>query len=318
MNTAMLTPPVAPSDDTKQGVSSLPPNKSPFRRRIVPYLYLSPTLILMIVLMAVPVIMVIWYSTMDNVITEQNPEFVGLDNYGKVLSNSEFWDAMKHTILFAGASVIAHIILGLAFGLLLNSEILSNVTKAVFRLILVLPWLFTVAIVAVLWRMLLNPNGVINHTLEALGFTDGRTEWLSNPSTALWSIILINIWSGYPFYMISILAGLQGISADLYEAARVDGASAIQRFIHVTIPQLKPLLISLALLDFIWTTQNFALIWMTTGGGPMNVTDVLATFTYKLAFGKYQFSMASTSAVIILLFSLILAVFYSRAQKSRG
>lgn len=255
---------------------------------------------------------------MSNVITERNPEIVGLANYGKVLSNSEFWGAFQHTLQFAGFSVLAHIFLGMTFALLLNSQLLSNVTKAIFRLILILPWLFTVAIVAVLWRMLLSPNGVVNYLLGTLGLTDGRTEWLSNPSTALWAIIVINIWAGYPFYMISLLAGLQGIPGDLYEAARVDGAGPVQRFWHVTVPQLKPLLISLALLDFIWTSQNFALIWMTTGGGPMNVTEVLATFTYKLAFGKYQFSLASTSAVIILLFSLVLAFFYSRAQKSRG
>ena len=112
-------------------------------------------------------------------------------------------------------------------------------TKAIFRVVYILPWLFTVAVIAVIWRLLLDPNGVVNYILTT---SDLRTEveWLASPSTALWALTFINIWSGYPFFMISLLAGLQGISRDLYEAAQVDGASAIQRFFNVTIPQLKP------------------------------------------------------------------------------
>ncbi len=117
--------------------------------------------------------------------------------------------------------------------------------------------------------------------------------------------------------MMSLLAGLQGISSDLYEAARVDGAGAFQRFTHVTIPQLRPIILSIALLDVIFTTQQFALIWLTTGGGPINVTEMLSTFTYKLAFNQYQFSVASASAVIIFVFSMVLALFYVRSQRVR-
>ena len=107
--------------------------------------------------------------------------------------------------------------------------------------------------------------------------------------TALFAVTFINIWSGYPFYMTSLLAGLQGIPTELYEAAEVDGADGWQRFMRITLPQLKPIIISMALLDVIWTTQQFALIWMTTGGGPLGTTEMLSTFTYKLAFSKYQF-----------------------------
>lgn len=117
--------------------------------------------------------------------------------------------------------------------------------------------------------------------------------------------------------MVSLLAGLQGIPGDLYEAATVDGAGWFSRFFHVTLPQLKPIIISMLLLDFIWTTQQFALIWMTTGGGPIVATEMLSTYTYKLAFTKYEFSLASASAVIILLLSMILAFFYVRHQRSR-
>ncbi|WP_454300316.1 carbohydrate ABC transporter permease [Salana multivorans] len=291
--------------------------RTPLGRRLVPFGYLSPTLVLMLVLMAIPIVMVIGYSVMDNVITNQNPEMVGLANYLEILRDDAFWKAARNTFVFTAISVVAHIVLGMTFAMLLNTELLGTWTKAVFRVVLVLPWLFTIAIIAVLWRMLMSPNGVINYLLGTIGFTDGQTEWLASPATALAAVTFINIWAGYPFYMISLLAGLQGIPRDLYEAAKVDGAGWWQRFFNITVPQLKPLLISLALLDFIWTTQQFPLIWMTTGGGPIDATEVLSTFTYKLAFTKYQFAMASTSAVVILVLSMILAFFYARSQRAR-
>ena len=122
--------------------------------------------------------------------------------------------------------------------------------------------------------------------------------------------------SGYPFYMISILAGLQGISTDLYEASALDGANSVQTFFRITIPQLKPILISLLMLDFVWTLQQFALIWMTTGGGPVNATETISTYIYKQGFSKYQYSMASAGAVILLIVCTIIGIFYVRQQKA--
>lgn len=115
--------------------------------------------------------------------------------------------------------------------------------------------------------------------------------------------------------MVSFLAGLQGIPADLYEAGKIDGANGIQLFRFITLPQLRPIITSLALLDFIWTTHQFTLIWMTTGGGPIRATEVLSTFTYKLAFSSYEFSLASTTAMLILALSSFVAVFYVRNQR---
>jgi multiple sugar transport system permease protein len=284
-------------------------------RRLTPYGYLSPTMLLILVLMVIPIVMVVSYSFRDNVIVEENPVFAGLANYTKVLTDPIFLVALKNTFIFITLSTIAHLVLGLAFAMLLNSPLLSGVTKAIFRVVFILPWLFTIAVIAVIWRLILDPSGVVNYILTTFG--QQGVNWLSDPNTALWALTFINIWSGYPFFMISLLAGLQGISADLYEAASVDGASAFQRFRHVTIPQLRPVLISMAVLDLIWTSQQFALIWMTTGGGPLNVTEMLSTYTYKQAFSSYEFSAASASAVIVLLLTMILAVFYVRLQRER-
>lgn len=290
---------------------------SRIRRRLTPYGFLTPTGILLVILMVTPIIMVISYSLLDGVITNQNPAFTGFANYAEVLTDPVFVTAVRNTLVFTVTSVVVHFAIGLAFALMLNSPLLGNRITGLFRVIYILPWLFTVAIVAVLWRLLLSPNGVVNYLLDTVGLTDGSTEWLANPSTALAAVTFINIWSGYPFFMISLLAGLQGIPRELYEAARVDGANAFKQFRHVTLPQLRPIIISMALLDFIWTTQQFALIWMTTGGGPIDATEVLSTFTYKLAFTRYDFSVASAAAVLVLLMSMVLAYFYVRHQKSR-
>jgi multiple sugar transport system permease protein len=285
-------------------------------KQLIPYAYLTPTLLLLAVLSFIPIVTVFYYSLVDNVIiTNKPPSFVGIDNYLKILSDNHFRQALSNTLVFSITSVVAHLILGLTFALLLNTRLLGPFSKALFRVIYILPWVFTASIIAILWRLLLNPNGVVNYLLVELGLVHEKLEWLSSRQLALPAVTFINIWAGYPFYMVSYLAGLQGISDDLYEAGKIDGANSVQLFRFITLPQLKPIIISLAMLDFIWTTHQFTLIWMTTGGGPVRVTEMLSTFTYKLAFSSYEFSQASTTAMVILAISTFVAVFYVRNQR---
>ena len=287
-----------------------------FKRELTPYTFLAPTLLLLLVLSLIPIGTVLYYSVLDNVIiTPDDPTFVGLDNYVQILSSSAFQQALRNTLIFASVSVIGHFVLGLSFALLLNSDLVTPITKAVFRAIYILPWVFTASVIAILWRLLLNPHGPVNYLLLEAGLVQSRVEWLSSRAWALQSVTFINIWAGYPFFMVSFLAGLQGIRAELYEAARIDGAGSWQVFRFITLPQLKPIIISLALLDFIWTTHQFALIWMTTGGGPIRASEMLSTFTYKTAFGSNQFALASAVATLTLLMTAFVGVFYVRAQR---
>lgn len=284
---------------------------------LMPYAYIAPVIILMILLLVIPIFMVIKFSFYDNVIVNENPIFVGLQNYVKILSDKTFHKAVQNTLFFVIVSVVAHLVLGMLFAMLLNTRYLATRTKSIFRVIYVLPWMFTASVIAILWKMMLNPNGVVNFLLQTLHFTETHIEWLSSRKFALAAVSVINIWSGYPFYMISILAGLQGISGDLYEASSLDGANASQTFFRITIPQMSPILISLIMLDFVWTLQQFALIWMTTGGGPINATEMLSTYIYKQGFSSYQYAQASASAVMVLLICIVIAVFYVRHQKVR-
>ncbi len=287
------------------------------KKKCEPYLYLLPTILLMLILLIIPICMVVRYSFFDNVIINKNPVFVGLKNYGMILSDRTFFTAVRNTLFFVGASVAVHMFLGMLFAILLNSSYIGINMKAVFRVIYALPWMFTASVIAILWKMMMNPNGIINYLLQIANLSSSQIEWLGSRNFALLSVTLINIWAGYPFYMVSILAGLQGIPTDLYEASAIDGANSVQQFFRITIPQLKPIMISLLMLDFVWTIQQFALIWMTTGGGPIHATEMLSTFIYKKGFSKYQYSQASASAVILLVVCSIIAIFYVRHQRER-
>lgn len=286
-----------------------------FRKKITPYLFLSPTLILMVILLVIPICLVVKYSFQNNAIVVKTPEFVGFNNYRKILGDEDFWNAAKNTVIFVVVSVAAHLVLGMCYALLLNTDYFGRRTKTIARVIYILPWVFTASVIAILWKLMLQPHGIVDYLLSFVNLATKDTEWLSSRSTALATLTFVNIWCGYPFYMISILAGLQGISADLYESAALDGANAWKTFWNITIPQLKPILISIAMLDFIWTIQTFSVIWMLTGGGPVKSTETLSIYIYKLAFNRTQYAHASTAAVIVLAVCILIAIFYVKQQR---
>ena len=252
--------------------------------RLVPLVYVSRRRSSSALLMLFPMVTVVRYSLMSGAIVNKNAAFAGLQNYGKVFADPVFWQSVANTLYFTVMSVIFHLLIGLAFALLLNSNRINKAVRSILRVLYILPWLFTAVIIAVIWRLLLDPEGVINGVLIALHMVGFKVEWFSSSKTALHAVTFVNISAGYPLYMVSLLAGFQGIPRDLYEAAGIDGANAWQKFRYITIPQLTPIMISIALLDFIWTMQVFPLVWMTTGGGPIYATEMLSTYTYKLAF----------------------------------
>lgn len=286
------------------------------RRHIPPYLFVAPAIALFFLLMVFPMAMVFRYSLFDGAIVARDPSFVGLQNFREIFSDPVFLESIGHTLYFTIMSVIFHLIIGLAFALMLNSDRVNPTAKGILRVLYILPWLFTAVIIAIIWRLLLDPNGVINVLLMSAHIVSHKVEWFSSPDTAIHALTFVNIWAGYPLYMVTLLAGLQGINEELYEAADIDGASAWQQLWYVTLPQLMPIIISIALLDFIWTMQVFPLVWMTTGGGPIHATEMMSIYTYKLAFSRFEFSLASASAVIIFILSMSMTYFYIKHQKA--
>ena len=283
----------------------------------LPYIFIVPALFMLVMLMVYPMFIIIKYSLFDNVITNQNPSFVGLKHYVEILSHNVFQQAFWHTIYFTVMSVIFHLLIGLAFAMLLNAKV-NPALRSVLRVFYIIPWVFTAIIVAILWKLILAPLGVMNYILRTLHIISDYVEWLSSSKTALHAVTFINIWAGYPFYMTSLLAGLQGIPLDMYEAAIIDGANRRQQFWYITLPHLAPIIMSISLLDFIWTMRVFPLIWAATGGGPGYSTEVITTYTYKKAFTDFQYSAASAAAFIILVVSMFMAFFYVRRQKVQG
>jgi len=285
------------------------------RQLAIPYLYIAPAMSLFALLMIYPMGVVFWFSQLDRAILSPDPQVVALDNFRKLFSDPDFIRSIANTMYFTIMSVIFHLVLGLVFALLLNSEDLPTKLRAVLRVAFVLPWLFTPVIIAVVWRLILDPNGVINAYLIALNIMESKIEWFSSTRTAIHALTFVNIWAGYPLYMVSILAALQGIPSELYEASEIDGATALEKFRFVTLPHLIPIIAGIALLDFIWTMQVFPLVWLTTGGGPLNTTEMLSTYTYKLAFTRYRFSQAAASAMIIFILSMALTYLYILHQR---
>ena len=283
-------------------------------KKYTPYLFIAPVIFILIILMLYPIIKVFSYSLYDNILTVEDPQFIGFKNYQYIINDDIFQLSFANTFFFTVISVFFHLVLGMVFSLILNSSELENfIVKSIFRAIYILPWLFTAAVVAILWRLILEPYGIFNYIIQIQ--KNEVIEWFSDPQKAFYSVIFVNIWAGYPFHMISLLAALQSVPQSIYEAAIIDGASDAQRFWYITIPSIKPVILSISLLDTIWTMQLFPLIWMTTGGGPIHATEILATFTYKKAFNEFEYALAATSSVAILLISVLLSCLYIQNQK---
>lgn len=194
----------------------------------MPYFYVSPATLLLVLLMLFPMVMVFKYSLMDGAIMKKRAAFAGVQNYVTIFENPVFWQSVVQTLYFTIMSVVFHFIIGLAFALLLNTNRVDPLIRSILRVLFILPWLFTAVIIAIIWRLLLDPNGVVNSVLMALHIINFKVEWFSSTRTAIHALTFANIWAGYPLYMVSLLAGLQGISKELYEAAGIDGANGLK------------------------------------------------------------------------------------------
>jgi multiple sugar transport system permease protein len=239
-----------------------------------------------------------------------------LENYVKLARDDLFWNALLITFRFVGSTVLLHLVVGLAVALALNAQIKAN---RFFRVIAILPWTVPDVISGLIWRFMYNPtSGIINHTLRNYGVTNTYIEWLGHPKLAPASVIFADVWRGYPFVMIILLAGLQAIPRELYEAARVDGASSFQEFRHITIPLLKRMIIIAGALDTIWQFRRFGLVYNMTLGGPGHVTEILSLYIYKQYFKYFNFEYASAMAVVLAIIMLVISLPYVRMMVRRA
>jgi arabinogalactan oligomer/maltooligosaccharide transport system permease protein len=253
-------------------------------------------------------------------VCEPNPNaarFVGLENYIRVLTGEvgEFWQQLRVTVIWTVTCVVFHYGIGLGLAILLNRPMRL---RGLYRVLLVLPWAVPTFVSAFAWRFLFNQRfGLINGLLTKLGLDP--VAWFDNEWTALFTAIVANIWLGVPFMMVALLGGLQTIPAELHEAATIDGASDWQRFLHVTLPGLRPVSMTVILLGTIWTFNMFPVIYLVTGGEPAGKTEILVTGAYRAAFeGIRNYSLAATYGVLILSILLVFSILYRRALRKQG
>ena len=250
-----------------------------------------------------------------------NTTFVGLANYGRVLSDEAFWHSLGISLVFTGTSVALHLLLGLALALMLHA---LNFARTPLRILFLTPWMVAPAVGATIWLWLLEPQfGVVNYLLRVTHLASAPVAWLGEPATALAAVIAVDVWRGVPFVMLLMLAGLQTIPVEQYEAAAIDGANAWQRFRYVTWPNLRYLVVVASTLDVINTIRHYDIIGVMTAGGPAGGTEVLPVLLYNTAFRANRFGEAAAIGVALLVLVLIVldrlrAAHAARPRGDRG
>lgn len=287
------------------------------RTEIQAYAFIAPSIIILCVLLVYPLGDVFRLSFYESSIWGDT--FAGLANYRRLLADGTFWQAFRQTIIFVAGSVLCHFFIALGLALLLHQNI-NRLFRNFFRGLFILPWLISPTVAAMIWVLMYNPFGVLNGLLVSLGLmAEGQNlAWLGNPQTSLLAVTIVNIWRGFPFMLVMLLAGLQGIPEELYEAAMIDGANMWQRFIYITLPSLKGIIFTITVLDAIWTFRHFDLTFIMTGGGPVNSSEVLATSIYSHAFRNFDMGYASAQAITMLIILLILGMGYIRQIGKEG
>lgn len=271
------------------------------------YLFVAPALLLILLLTAYPTYKIFDMSVHRLDRRTQVNEFVGVRNFVEVFKDPVFQKALKQTLTFTGVGAFGHIGLGLLLALLLNSK-LNPTVAGLSRSLILLPWVLSPTVVAILLQLWGHPLiSPIAKILSSFGW-QGQFMPLGNVSTALPTIILINIWQYTPFYMLMILVGLQTLDEELLMAAKVDGANRLQEIRFITWPHIRNVVLTFTLYDLVVNLAYFDLIWIATQGGPVRATEVLATITYRLAFQSLNWNKASVVGIVMLVMSITIAI----------
>ena len=286
------------------------------RTQVTPYLLILPALLTLLLLFVYPILWNGYLSVYDVQFTTYNQEwpFAGFDNYEVLLTDAifprNFYKSLGVTFQFVGGSIVGQFVLGLALALALHSRIRG---RSLFRVLVTLPWIFSELVVAYIWLYLYQPTGTINNLLTTVGLPAVR--WLGNPETAIWALVLTNIWFGTPFTMLTLGSALTTINPEVNDAAAVDGANRTQTFRWITWPLIAPFAALNLILITMWTVNLFALPLAMTNGGPVYATTTTSLYMYRHAFEFGNFSVGSSIGVMLFIFNLAAAAVYVRALR---
>ena len=286
-----------------------------FIRKYFPYLLLLPAGLITLLVYAYPLLYNAILSLYREIlIYPEATRFIGLSQYWEVLNSPQFWRALRLTGIWVGGTMPFVLLLGLGFSLLLNQDIPGI---KIFRVLLFLPWILPGFVAATAFVWLYDPLfGYFNYFLIKTGLVSSPVPWLGSPDTAMLAVIIVCIWKAYPFVMLLLLAGLQSIPLSLYECSTIDGANTWQKFLYITLPQLRPVLVVSNLLMTLWIAKTIALIYITTEGGPAKGTSTLPVYIYNAAFVQYDFGKSATLSLVLLFFLLGGVVIYFRLRKT--
>ena len=285
--------------------------RSPTVRHLGSYVFLVPAIAYMAFTMLYPVYSNVRMSLHEvdiGTFLSGDQPWAGFANYRTLLEDPAFWKAVRLSLTFTAGSIVFQFTIGFLLALLFSQPFPGN---NLLRSLLLLGWLMPTVLSGSIFRWILDGDyGVLNYALSNLSLINENQYWLIDPKTALLGTIIANIWVGIPFNMLLLLAGLQSIPTTLYEAASIDGANGRQRFWSITLPLMRPVALSVVLLGLIYTFKVFDLVYIMTGGGPVDATTVLPIFTYQQTFQFFQFGLGAASATLLLLALLVVAAGY--------
>ncbi|WP_310188180.1 sugar ABC transporter permease [Bacillus sp. 3255] len=283
-----------------------------FEKLITIWLFLTPALLIYAVYILYPIVGTLNYSLYDWKGGAEKT-FIGLDNYFRLLADSVFWHSLWNNIKVILASVFLQIPLGLIMALMLFAPIKG---RRFFQTIYFMPFLMSTVAIGLLWVFMFDPlNGAVNRLISLFGFE--YVAWLSEEKTAMTAILIVTVWQYAPFYMILFKAAIVGIPEDLYEAASIDGANAVKRFMHITFPLLVPTIVTSSTLAIVGSLKSFDIFYIMTGGGPNNSTELLGTYMYKQAFIHFNMGYGSSIAFMMFLLAFIAAGIIQALEASR-
>jgi multiple sugar transport system permease protein len=274
------------------------------QERTVGWLLLTPALLLLLLVFAYPILRAFWQSLFtQNLGTELQPVFSGLANYGRMAGDGRFWQSLTNSLVFTVVSVVIELILGMGIALVLNTAFRG---RGVVRTIAILPWALPTALIALAWTWIFNDQfGVVNDILIKLGLIQAGINWLGDPTLAMVALIVADVWKATPFISILLLAGLQSIPSDLYEAYAIDGATPWQSFRQITLPLLMPQILIAALFRIAQSFGIFDLVAVMTGGGPAGATEMVSIYVYSTVMRYLDFGYGAALVVITFLVLIV-------------
>lgn len=276
-------------------------------------LFLAPLIIILAVFLALPIVRAAVMSVQYWYMSKPSPDgnyFVGFKNYQAVFQDSHFFNSVKVTLLYIVVTVFVRYLLGFGVALLMNERFRG---RAAARSILIIPWAIPEVVACLIWVLMYDKDyGIVNYLFSNMGLIQENVGWLQNPTAALPAAMAVNIWKGFPFVAIMLLAGLQSIPGEQYESAAIDGANGWQKLMAITIPGIKPVAKVVFLLLIIWSIKDYAIAYCLAKGGPSRATELLTIFIQQTAFQYFDFGKAAAAGMIMLVFSILFTVFYFR------